>query len=447
MRRKIREPNCQQLIDSFPDPFVVIDRDYTIVTANRRYAKHYGARAGDLIGRRCHEVSHHLDSPCSQHGEHCPLEELFRTGEPGQVMHVHYDGDGNAEQVQINATPLFDEQGQLQFMGETIIPVRTRSTETFVVGMSDGMQLVAKQAQRVAATRTTVLVVGESGTGKECLARYIHEQSDRSDGPFVVFDCAGSGSGEELERRLFGQLAPEGDALVAQGVFQQADGGTLFIDELCELPKSSQIRLLRALECGEIKPLGATDYSRVDVRVVVASAGDMREQVKSGALREDLYYRLSAFPIQLPPLRERRKDILPLAQHFLKELREDGGTGSALTSEMEAALLGHHYPGNVRELRNLIERALIYAADEPLRPEHLVFDHLLFAEDADRLACRPVLDESTRKLVDRRGVGPSPEEMLQVLEECNGHRGRAAQRLGISERTLYRRLKKLRAIG
>ncbi|RMG32330.1 MAG: sigma-54-dependent Fis family transcriptional regulator [Gammaproteobacteria bacterium] len=447
VRKKIREPNCQQLIDSFPDPFVVIDRNYRIVTANRRYAQHYGVDASQLVGRRCHEVSHHLDTPCSQHGEHCPLEALFRTGESTQVMHVHYDGEGNSEHVQINATPLFDEAGTLQFMGETIIPVRTRSTQSFVVGDSDSMQLVAKQAQRVAPTRTTVLLVGESGTGKECLARYIHEHSDRADGPFVVFDCAGSGSGEELERRLFGQLAADGKNLNALGVFQQANGGTLFIDELCELPKSSQMRLLRALETGEIKPLGSTDYSRVDVRVIVASVGDMRAQVESGALRKDLYYRLSAFPIQLPPLRERRKDIVPLAQYFLRQLGEPLGQETELSAELGEALLGHHYPGNVRELRNLIERALIYAAGEPLRPEHLVFDHLLFATDADRLARRPVLDEGTRRLVDRRGSGPSPEEMLQVLEECGGHRGRAAQRLGISERTLYRRLKSLRALG
>ncbi len=445
MRKKIREPNCQQLIDSFPDPFVVIDRDYTIVTANRQYARHYGIDPEALIGRRCHEVSHHSDSPCSQHGEHCPLEELFRTGEATQVMHVHYDADGNEEQVQINATPLFDEEGRLQFMGESIIPVRTRSTESFLVGRSDSMQRVAKQAQRVAPTRTTVLLVGESGTGKECLARYIHERSDRASGPFVVFDCAASGDSEELERRLFGEVDEAGE-VVAEGVFQQADGGTLFVDEICELPLASQLKLLRALECGEIQPLGATDYRRVDVRVIIASVGDLQQRVEAGTLRKDLYYRLSAFPIQLPPLRERRQDIPLLARHFLRQYQPEPAL-QKLSPEVEAALLGHHYPGNVRELRNLMERAVIYAADEPLRVEHLVFDHLLFAEDADQAATPPVLDESLRRLVDRRGSGPSAEEMLQVLEECGGHRGKAAQRLGISERTLYRRLKRLRLGG
>jgi PAS domain S-box-containing protein len=442
VRKKIREPNCQQLIDSFPDPFVVIDRNYTIVTANRHYARHYGVTPESLIGRRCHEVSHHLDSPCSEHGEHCPLEELFRSGEAIQVMHVHYDGQGNEEQVQINATPLFDEQGQLQFMGESIIPVRTRSTEEFLVGRAEAMQLVVKQAQRVAPTRTTVLLAGESGTGKECLARYIHQRSDRAEGPFVVFDCAASGDSEELDRRLFGQLAADGEAL-AEGVFQQADGGTLFIDEICELPLASQLKLLRALECGEIQPLGATDYRRVDVRVIIASIGELQQRVEQGNLRRDLYYRLSAFPIQLPPLRERRKDIPLLARHFLRQFQADVALRE-LAPEVEAALLAHDYPGNVRELRNLIERAVIYAADEPLRVEHLVFDHLLFADDADRAQAGPALDEEVVRLLDRRGSGPSVEEMLRVLAECDGHRGRAAERLGISERTLYRHLKRLR---
>ncbi|BAN69443.1 sigma-54 interaction domain-containing protein [endosymbiont of unidentified scaly snail isolate Monju] len=443
MHKKIREPNCQQLIDSFPDPFVVIDRNYTIVTANRHYARHYGVRPESLIGRRCHEVSHHLDSPCSEHGEHCPLEELFRSGEAIQVMHVHYDGQGNEEQVQINATPLFDEQGQLQFMGESIIPVRTRSTEEFLVGRAEAMQLVVKQAQRVAPTRTTVLLVGESGTGKECLARYIHQRSDRADGPFVVFDCAASGDSEELDRRLFGQLAADGEIL-AEGVFQQADGGTLFIDEICELPLASQLKLLRALECGEIQPLGATDYRRVDVRVIIASFGELQQRVEQGNLRRDLYYRLSAFPIQLPPLRERRKDIPLLARHFLRQFQPDAALRE-LAPEVEAALLAHDYPGNVRELRNLIERAVIYAADEPLRIEHLVFDHLLFADDADReTGGKRLIDPEAARLLDRRGSGPSVEEMLRVLAECDGHRGRAAERLGISERTLYRHLKRLR---
>jgi len=153
VRKKITGPTSQQLIDSFPDPFVIVDRDYKIVTANKRYAQHYRADPTQLAGKRCHEISHQLDRPCSEHGEYCPLEELFRTGESTQVMHVHFDAQGNEEQVQINATPLFDEQGEMQFMGESIIPIRNSGTDEFLVGQAGSMQLMVKQVQRAAPQR------------------------------------------------------------------------------------------------------------------------------------------------------------------------------------------------------------------------------------------------------------------------------------------------------
>ena len=444
MRKKITAPTSQQLIDSFPDPFVIIDRNYTIVTANRHYARNYGVEQSELVGRRCHEVSHKLDRPCSQHGEHCPLEELFRNGEAIQVMHVHFDAEGNEEHVQINATPLRDEQGEIQFMGESIIPVRSLSTEEFLAGESHNMQLVVKQVQRVAPTKTTVLLIGESGTGKECLARYLHQLSSRSSRPFVVFDCAASGGSDEIDHKLFGAVDPSSGELIVEGVFQQADGGSLFIDEISELPPKSQLKLLRVLECGEIQPVGGTDYRKVDVRVVIATDDDLRQRVEAGKLRKDLYYRLSAFPLHIPPLRERRKDIVALAEHFLTKFQPDASLRE-ISRPFEEALLAHDYPGNVRELRNLMERAVIYSAGEPLRSDHLVFDHQLFADDADaRESWREMDEAAVQQLLVRRGSGLSISEVLQVLKAHGGHRGRAAEQLGISERTLYRYLKRLR---
>ncbi len=404
MPKKTTSPTTQQLIDSFPEPFVVIDRDYTIVAANRHYANHYGATCSGLVGRRCHEVSHQLDSPCSQHGEHCPLEALFRTGEAMQVMHVHFDAEGREEHVQINATPLLDEAGRMQFMGERIIPIRNLSTDEFLVGQSESMQLLVKQVQQVAPTRTTVLLIGESGTGKECLAHFVHQHSTRADQPFVVFDCAAAGGSDEIDRKLFGAIDADTGGMLVDGVFQQADGGTLFIDEITQLPPDSQLKLLRALECGEIQPVSGTDYRSVDVRVIIASREDLRQRVEAGALRKDLYYRLSAFPVQIPPLRERTRDIVPLARHFLRKFQPEPSL-RAIGDAFRDALLAHDYPGNVRELRNLIERAVIYAAGEALQPEHLVFDHQLFADDADAVMSAGVgLDEAgTKELLVRRG--------------------------------------------
>ncbi len=441
MKDKSTDPSSQQLIDSFPDPFVIIDADYTIVTANQAYARHYGVDVADLRGRHCHKVSHKLDSPCSRHGEHCPLEELFRTREAAQVIHVHSGPDGQEERVQIVATPLLDERGEVAFMGESIIPLRALSTDDFRVGQSECMQLMIKQLLRVAPTRTTLLLVGESGTGKEHLARYVHQHSKRAERPFVVFDCALEGRGGDIDRRLFGAVASEAHA-AEEGLFQQAEGGTLFIDEICELPSDSQLRLLRVLESGEIQPLGAVGYQLVDVRVIVATHHDLQKAVAEGRLLKSLYYRLSAFPVKLPRLRDRRQDIPDLAAHFMAQYQPDPALRE-LSPKVLEVLMTHDYPGNVRELRNLIERAVIYAADEPLRPEHLVFDDQLVALDADAPEALPV-DESTRRLVARRGGGPGDIEILQVLKACGGHRGEAARRLGISERTLYRHLKRLR---
>ena len=446
MRKKITGPTSQQLIDSFPDPFVIIDRDYTIVTANKRYAQHYRADPAQLAGKRCHEISHQLDRPCSEHGEYCPLEELFRTGESTQVMHVHFDAQGNEEQVQINATPLFDEQGEMQFMGESIIPTRNPGTDEFLVGQAGSMQLMVKQVQRAAPTKTTMLLIGESGTGKECLARYIHQHSTRAGDPLVVFDCAATVGSEEIDQKLFGAVDPATGKSIVKGVFQQASGGTLFIDDICELPLNSQLKLLRVLECGEIQPLGGNNYRNVDVRVIVASHEDLRAHVESGKLRKDLFYRLSAFPVQVPPLRERRKDIIALARYFLKMFQPDLAL-RRISSEVREELLAYEYPGNVRELRNLMERIVIYAAGAVIKPEHLVFDHQLLAVDADaQQNAATACDEATQRLLARRGKGPSDSEILDILRMRGGHRAQAAEELGISERTLYRHLKRLRGV-
>lgn len=445
MHKKIPGPSSQQLIDSFPDPFVVIDRDYRIVTANQRYAQHYGVGREALAGRHCYEVSHRIDRPCSEHGEHCPLDELFRSGEALQVMHVHRDAQGNEEHVQVNATPLFDEQGQPQFMGESIVPIRNTLGGDFVVGESESMQLLVQQVERVAQTRTTVLLVGESGTGKECLSHFIHSQSSRAEQPFVIFDCAASGDAGDIDQRLFGAVDPASGELLTEGVFQQADGGTLFIDEISELPPGSQLKLLRVLECGEVQPVGEQGYRSVDVRLLIASHADLPERVEAGGLRKDLYYRLSAFPVQVPPLRERRRDIVSLARHFLQTFQPEERL-RVISPSFREAMLSHDYPGNVRELRNLVERAVIYAAGDPLQPEHLVFDHQLFAKDADLLEQPVFRDLETRRLLARRSGGPSDAEILDVLREHKGHRRRAAGELGISERTLYRHLKRLRQV-
>ncbi len=432
------KPSCQQIINILPDPFVVIDRNYRIIAANVGYQRRHGANGAELIGRHCYEVSHHLDAPCSQHGEHCPLESALVTKEPVHVMHVHFNGEGREELVQLHAVPLLDDEGNVLYVGEYVSSVSQRvGEESVLVGRSRPLLRMISLLQRVAPTSTTVLLLGESGVGKECAAQYLHHFSNRVGGPFVVVDCGALGE-SLIESELFGYEKGSftGAAARKAGLFETAQGGTLFIDEICELPLALQTKLLRALETGTIRRIGGTGYIKVDVRIIAATNRNIQHMVERGEFRQDLYYRLSAFPVQVPSLRERKDDIPALAEYFLSR-NEDGDRQVPLAPEVIEALLDYDYPGNVRELRNVIERAVILANDELIRPEHLVFEGTRSSEPVEAVVTR-------EPLLDRRSSRLDGQIILSVLDQCGGHRGQAARALGISERTLYRYVRRLR---
>ncbi len=427
-------PTCEQIINIIPDPFVIIDHTHTIRAANRAYLRRYGVRTEEIVGRHCYEVSHHSAVPCSRHGEHCPMETVFATRQSMQVMHVHYDRNGHEEHVQVQGAPIFDNDGMVLYMGEHIHPVSQGSADdTILVGRSRPLLRMTSLLQRVAPTQTTVLLLGESGVGKERVAEYIHQYSTRPEAPFVVVDCGALGE-NLIERELFGHEkgAFTGASSRKKGLFEAAHGGTLFIDEVCELPLSLQTKLLRALESGTIRRLGGTEYIKVDVRIIAATNRDIQVMVAKGHFRQDLYYRLSAFPVNVPPLRERKDDIPALAEYFLSRLPESD-RHIPLSPEVIEALLSHDYPGNVRELRNIIERAAILAVDQPLRPEHFVFEA---PQAHDVIEQRGDLDGHYKLLIRRGRL--TRDAVLTALERCGGHRARAARILGISERTLYR---------
>lgn len=440
----ITKPSCEQIINILPDPFVVIDRNYRIIAANQQYRKRYGLEPdGDVVGQLCHEVSHRSSVPCSQHGEHCPLEMVFSTGKPAQVMHVHYDKHGHEECVQLQSTPLFDDQGRILYVGEYIFPVSQKQADNLLIGRSRPMLRMTSLLQRVAPTATTVLLLGESGVGKECVAEYIHEFSPRNNSPFVIVDCATLGE-NLIESELFGHEkgAFTGAAGRKKGLLETAHGGTLFIDEIAELPLALQTKLLRVLETGTIRRLGGTEYIQIDVRVLAATHRDLQRMVERGEFRQDLYYRLSAFPVHIPALRERPDDIAALAENFLAG-NEEGDRYLPLSPEVIEALMAYDYPGNVRELRNIIERAAILAyGDDIIRPEHLVFEGIR----PDQLAGTDGFRDPVpgKHLLQRRSGRLTEGEVLAALEDCNGHRARAAQQLGVSERTLYRYVERMR---
>lgn len=437
-----KKPSCEQLINILPDPFVIIDRNYTIIAANNTYRKHYQNNGNKLIGRRCYEVSHHSSEPCSKHGEHCPLEEVFANGQRTQVMHIHYDIHGKEEYVQLQATPIMDAEGEIMFMGEYIQTINSHDDNyELLIGRSPAYLHMLSLLQRVAPTVSTILLLGESGVGKEKVAEYIHHYSKRSQTPFVVVDC--STLGENLiESELFGHEKGSftGAGQRKKGLFEVANGGTLFIDELGELPLLLQTKLLRVLESGTIRRLGGNEYIKVDVRIVAATNRNIQRMVANKEFREDLYYRLSAFPINVPPLRDRKDDIVPLSEHFLHQTPE-GDNHLPLSVEVIETLLGYPYPGNVRELRNIIERATILACDDILRPMHIVFEDIL----SDENTAKPGINNLTPPpiLIRRRGR-LNDEDIITALSEANGHRAKTAHTLGISERTLYRHIQKLR---
>lgn len=435
------KPTCEQIIDILPGPFVVIDKNYQILAANRAYQKHYGVESEDLVGRHCYEVSHHSKVPCSQHGEQCPLEEVFATRQPTQVMHIHYDKDNKEEYVQLQAAPILSDDGEVIYMGEYVqVLSQPGDEETLLVGGSPAFLRMMSLLQRVAPTQSTVLLLGESGVGKERVAEYIHHYSKRRQGSFVVVDCGTLGE-SLIESELFGyeKGAFTGATNRKIGLFEAANGGTLFIDEICELPLALQTKLLRALESGTIRRIGGRDYIKVDVRVIAATNRDMQNMVAEGLFRQDLYYRLSAFPIHIPSLRERKDDIVALTEHFLYSLPE-GERHIPLSSDVIEKLLSYDYPGNVRELRNIIERATILACDDILRPDHIVLEGGTVL--ADRVPAEET-SEPLEQLVQRRGR-LTDKAVLDALHQTHGHRSRAAQLLGVSERTLYRHIQRMR---
>ncbi|MEP2988237.1 MAG: sigma-54 dependent transcriptional regulator [Parasphingorhabdus sp.] len=306
-----------------------------------------------------------------------------------------------------------------------------------------------KYAARVAKSDANVMITGETGTGKEGMARYIHEHSARADKQLVTVNCAAI-TETMIESILFGHKkgAFTGAYAAAIGLFKEADGGTIFLDEITEMPLESQSKLLRVLQEGEILPVGATRHEKVDVRIICAANRNFAEEVQAGHFREDLYWRLNVMPVELAPLSQRPADIVAISAFMMMDFQKGSDKFISLSQCCIERLKSHSWPGNVRELANILQRALVMCDGDRIEASDLMFSTTSFAPGPKQ--DEVVADSSSRFMRGRdlHSVSKSAEyeTITDTLEKTNGNRREAAKQLGISERTLRYRMADMRAL-
>ena len=428
-------PHIIAILNALDSPAILLNRDYRILAANDEYRTLYGF-TDQPKQHRCYEVSHGNSVPCDLAGESCPLKDSLQSGEQTEVLHIHHTPRGK-EYVNVEMLPLKDpETKEITHFIERIRPSDIASTTTAddgrMVGSSSAFQAMLNLVERVARSDTNVLLSGESGTGKELVAQTVHRLSERQENPFVPVECAGLPDAL-FESELFGYIkgAFTGATAKKVGLVAAAEGGTLFLDEIGEIPIADQVKLLRLLETRRFREVGSTEWQEANFRLVCATNKNLSEMVEAGSFREDLYYRLNVFEIELPPLRERMEDLPILIETILKRLNH-----AELTFDSDAlgCLQRYHFPGNIRELRNIVERSALLADDGVIHPAHLPKQ----CQQADQLHPRkPGQEIVSLQEAERRYIE-------EVAQRYTGPRKDLAKLLGVGERALYRKLAKLR---
>lgn len=436
----------QSLIDAQDHPFVLIDENYHIVAANKSYQLAYGVSDDEIVGKKCHQVSHHSDLPCHMNGEDCPHKKVFETGEAHQVLHIHYDAKSQPEHVKIKGSPVRGQDGSF-YLGEAVFPLARsadlKADHQSMVGESPAFLRCVESLTRAAESSVPVLITGESGAGKDMAAKYLHHRSERKNRPFNMVDC--SAIAESLfESELFGHERGAFTGCIGRryGLFEQADGGTLFFNEIADLPETMQGRLLRAMESGEFRRVGGRETLMADVRIICATSKNLRALVAENKFRADLYYRLAAIICEIPPLRERKTDI-PLLAKSLIELHSNSEHHSYhLTDDAIEKLCQYDYPGNIRELRNALQRAAVLSTNGIITSEEVHFEGISIHSSQSQHSIGESKNTPSMK-------GMESQYIAELLAEHQGRRAKVAQILGISERTLYRKLKQygLQSVG
>lgn len=450
------------LFNSMDDIFVT-DAEGRIVITSLKASENFGIPIDQLVGSR---VS---DLVAAGVYDRSTVMECLRTRKPVSGL-----GQTQLQRYFYSTTkPWFDEDGTLRY---TITNTRDHGLlQTFtdaleqaredrqkyaklarhlqdsdgkndvVIAASPVMQQIRAVCEELSGSDSTVLITGETGTGKEVLARYIYQKSRRRGEPFVPVNC-GSIPAELMESELFGYergaftgADPKGHI----GLIEMANHGTLFLDELGEVPKQLQSKLLRFLEEGEIRHVGGNQNIRVDVRVICATNRDLHRTVKEGKFREDLYYRINVVPIELPPLRHRTADILPLAEHFLEHYNQKYDRQVVLDAAMREQLLNYVWPGNIRELRNIIERIVVtenLSGHPMFAPPNLLLGTRTGDHPAPESEPEEAVSDPIRPLREARGAFEA-QYIAQAIRRCGGNITQAARQLGIDRTLIYKKLR------
>ena len=433
----------KQLASGVTDRVAVMDRDFNVIYANESAWSSAPVRGSETRPAKCYEAFAHQMDPCDT----CPAGKMFEASEV-QSVYCPDVGDGTPCGMH-QAFPLTSDQGLVGSVLVLFKPERTmkrpkgeslsvenpqpavRESLGQLIGRSDSMQQLFDMIRLVADSSATVLVLGESGTGKELVAKTIHEISYRRRRPFVVVDC-GSLPETLLETELFGHMKGTFTGAIAnkRGLFEEADGGTIFLDEIADTTPAFQAKLLRVLQEGEVKRVGGTQPIKIDVRIISATNKDLVELVKSKVFRQDLFYRLAVLPLHLPPLRERQDDIPLLVEHFVAaSCQRHRQPVRTISPEVMQALSEAAWPGNVRELHHYIERAVVTTTGPHLTCKNIV-----------AMGSEPV--ERDLRSVSRGAVKQAERaRILQALQHASGNRTKAAKLLKISRASLYNKLR------
>ncbi|MGB5985203.1 MAG: sigma 54-interacting transcriptional regulator [Desulfobacterales bacterium] len=437
------------VVNTIRDGILIVNTRGAIVSVNRAFETITGYPREELIGQTCRLLDCNVCAP-TPGGADEHWCELFRQGEIGTRQCVIRSKSGRPVHVVRNGSLLKDSSGNVIGAVGTLTDVsdlieKDNQLEAFrrelrmkdgfhgIVGTSPAMLRVFDLVENAAYSDAPVIIYGESGTGKELVSRAIHEIGERSGGPFVKINCA-SLSDSLLESELFGHVrgAYTGAVRDRVGRFEKASGGDIFLDEIGDLPITTQVKLLRVLEEKVVERVGASTPIPVDVRIISATNRNLPQLVEENRFREDFYFRINVIPIHLPPLRERVEDIPLLAETFFRTIRLKSGKDVAgIDDAAMEALISYHWPGNVRELKSAFEYALVACNNALIRPEHL--PHAVTGS-------KPNAGPAGQRTFNHQEI--EKQELLEALENTGGNQSRAAELLGVTRVTVYNRMKR-----